>query len=126
MRTGRIDYRMRRRASLGELRDGVRSVQDVCDAHPELVRAGRNIGAPAREPCPVCEDPDALRHVTYIFTGKGGRRGEGGRAVTAESLGRQAARLGDLAVYTVEVCTACGWHHLLESYWLRASGKAVG
>jgi hypothetical protein len=40
-------------------------------------------------------------------------------------LSRQAQRYGDLAVYTVEVCTACHWHHLVESFLLLARDDAV-
>ena len=41
MRHGRVDYRMARRAAVREVRDGLTPVDSVCDAHPELVRAGR-------------------------------------------------------------------------------------
>lgn len=118
MRQGRIDYRMARRALLREVRDGLASPQEVCDAHPELVRAGRHIGTPIDEPCPMCEDA-ALRHVTYIFTGRASKNGEGGRAVPRDTLRNQVKRHGDLNVYTVEVCPSCHWHHLIESFWLR-------
>lgn len=125
MRKGRIDYRMARRAVLRDLESGLRSVQDVCDAHPDLVRAGANIGTDVDDACPVC-DEDTLRHVTYIFTGRAGKKGESGRAVPGDSLAAQVKRHGDLNVYTVEVCPACHWHHLVESYWLMRKGKAVG
>jgi hypothetical protein len=123
VRKGRIDYRMQRRAALNDLAVGRRSSDDVCDAHPELLRAALHLGEEAREPCPVC-DTAPLRHVTYVFEGKN-RRTQGGRAVPRESLSRQAQRYGDLAVYTVEVCTACAWHHLVESFLLLARDDAV-
>ncbi len=124
MREARTDYRLRRRALLREVTEGARSVDEVRDAHPDLVRAGTHIGTPAAEPCPLCER-DALTHVSYVFEGKGPRTASG-RALPAEALARHAERHGDLTVYTVEVCTACHWHHLLESYRLLASGSAVG
>lgn len=124
MREARTDYRLRRRALLREVTEGARSVDEVRDAHPDLVRAGTHIGTPAVEPCPLCER-DALRHVAYAFEGKGPRTASG-RALPVEALARHAERHGDLTVYTVEVCTACHWHHLLESYRLLASGSAVG
>lgn len=124
MRTGRIDYRMQRRALLRDVSAGRRAREDVCDAHPELVRAGVNIGTPVGDPCPVCDAPD-LVHVSYVFEGKA-PRGQGGRAVPRESLARQAERHGDLTVYTVEVCPSCCWHHLVESFLLQARGTAVG
>lgn len=114
---------MARRALLRDVAAGIRSVEDVCDAHPDLVRAGLNIGTPARDACPICKE-EALRQVTYVF---GGRKPvPGGRAVPRDSLAQQVQRHGDLNVYTVEVCGECHWHHLLESYWVFARGTAVG
>lgn len=124
MREGRIDYRMQRRALLREVASGSRSLDEACDAHPDLVRAGRHIGTAVRDRCPICAT-DGLRHVSYVFEGKG-RRTSGGRAVPRESLTRQAERHGDLTVYTVEVCVGCQWHHLIESYRLLARGTAAG
>ena len=123
MRQGRIDYRLQRRALLREVAEGVRDRGDVCDAHPDLVRAGRHIGRPVSDPCPVCERP-ALSHVTYVFEGKG-RRTIGGRAVASDSLTRQVERYGDLTAYTVEVCTECHWHHLLESFRELSEARAA-
>ncbi|MBW3618719.1 MAG: DUF5318 domain-containing protein [Actinobacteria bacterium] len=125
MKQGRIDYRMARRAVLRDVSSGLRSPQDVCDAHPDLVRAGRNIGSPVDDGCPVC-DEHGVRHVTYIFTGKATKKGESGRAIPRDTLATQVKRLGDLNVFTVEVCTDCHWHHLLESFWLTPKDKAVG
>lgn len=123
MRKGRTDYRMQRRALLGEVRAGQRSLDDVRDAHPDLVRAGTHIGTPVRDACPLCEEP-TLAHVSYVFEGKGGRS-PSGRAVPREALARHAERYGDLGVYTVEVCLTCHWHHLVESYVLLAPGSAA-
>lgn len=123
-REARTDYRLRRRALLREVTEGTRPLDDVCDAHPDLVRAGTHIGSAAAAPCPLC-NRDVLKHVSYVFEGKGPRT-PSGRAVPAEALVRYAERYGDLTVYTVEVCTACHWHHLVESYRLLASGSAVG
>ena len=125
MRKGRIDYRMARRALLREVESGLKGRPDVCDAHPELVRAGRNIGAPVDDDCPICEER-SLRHVTYVFGGRGRHRNRGGRAVRREHLRATAERNGDINVYTVEVCPDCHWHHLIESFWLLPSTKAAG
>ncbi len=122
MAPGRIDYRMQRRALLRDVVSGQRERGGVCDAHPDLLRAGTHLGRPATEPCPLC-GADQLRQVTYIFERKG-RRSPGGRAVPHESLPRQVERYGDLDVYTVEVCLACAWHHLLESYALPTGGSS--
>ncbi|GGI03215.1 DUF5318 family protein [Egicoccus halophilus] len=118
MRKGRIDYRMQRRATLGAVAAGRRSREDVCDAHPDLLRAGTHIGTPVAESCPVC-DADELRHVHYVFDGRT-PKSQGGRAVPRENLTRQQERYGDLDVYTVEVCVLCHWHHLVESFLLLA------
>lgn len=118
MRKGRIDYRMQRRSLLRDVAAGTRSREDVCDAHPDLLRAGMHIGTPVRDACPVCGERE-LRHVDYVFDGRT-PKSQGGRAVAREALGRQQERYGDLDVYTVEVCVACHWHHLVESFLLLA------
>jgi hypothetical protein len=123
VRQGRTDYRLQRRALLRDVAAGSRTTDDVCDAHPDLVRAGIHIGTAQHDPCPVC-DGDGLTHVSYVFEGKG-RRTPGGRAVPRDALARLAERYGDLTVYTVEVCTGCHWHHLVESFQLLARGTAV-
>ena len=124
MREGRIDYRMRRRATLREVEDGRIGVADVCDAHPELVRAGTHIGTVIDDACPIC-DERSLRQVTYVFTVKDRKTGSGGRAVPADKLRLTVKRFGDLNVYAVEVCLGCHWHHLMESYWLRPQSQVV-
>ncbi|MFP4311316.1 MAG: DUF5318 family protein [Nitriliruptoraceae bacterium] len=123
-RVQRTDHRLQRRALLREVQEGLRGPDDVRDAHPDLVRAGIHIGTEVAAACPLCAR-DALRHVSYVFERHGPRTGSG-RAVPADALQRYADRHGDLAVYTVEVCTACRWHHLIESYRLLAQGSAVG
>ena len=124
MRKGRIDYRMQRRAVLRDVSVGLRSRDDVCDAHPDLVRASQHIGTAVDEDCPLCGG-GTLVQVTYVFEGR--HRGpRSGRAVPRESLAQQVERHGDLDVYTVEVCPRCRWHHLIESFLLVARGSAVG
>src|SRR5579884_3122261 len=63
---GQVDFRLARRAVLSELRKGRLGRSDVCDAHPELMRAARSIGESASEPCPVCEEHDLVL-VSYVF-----------------------------------------------------------
>src|SRR5687767_10840004 len=41
---GEVDYRLVRKHTLDEFRRGRLSKLDVCDAHPELLRAARNVG----------------------------------------------------------------------------------
>ena len=119
MRKGRIDYRMRRIAVLRDVREGVTSRDDVCDAHPELIRAARYLGTPVEQPCPICDDAQ-LVNVHYVFEGKRART-PGGRAVPQDALAPQAERFGELNVYVVEACLGCHWHHLVESYLLLAA-----
>ena len=118
---GRIDYRMARRALLRDVRTGLRSTYDVCDAHPDLVRAGRHVGEAIEDPCPICEGDATLRLVTFVFGRHIGRHS--GRVVERAGLDRMRQRYGQLNVYTVEVCTECSWHHLRESFWL---GREAG
>ncbi len=117
MRRSRIDYRMQRRAVLHDVAGGARDRDDVCDAHPELLRAATHLGATTNDPCPLCDG--VLTYVHYIFD-RDRSRNPGGRAVDAESLPTYVDRFGDLQVYVVEVCRGCHWHHLVESYLLIA------
>lgn len=127
MRQGRVDYRMARRATVLGVREGLTPVDAVCDAHPDLVRASQYIGDPLDDDCPICGADDTLAQVTYVFPsyGPAARRG---KAVPRDSLAAQVQRHGDLRVYTVEVCRACHWHHLVEKFDLvpRRRGAVSG
>ena len=121
---GEIDYRLARRSRINAFRKGRLSRHDVCDAHPDLVRAARNVGEPTEERCPICEDAD-LVHVSYVF---GPRMPSGGRCVTSAAELRKVARgvgaaKSDLACYVVEVCPVCSWNHLARVF-LVAPGRA--
>lgn len=110
---GQIDYRLARNAVLKEFRKGRLSRLDVCDAHPELVRAGRSIGAPVADPCPVCEQA-SLVHVAYAF---GARLPAGGQTFAdGTELARLTRRAGEVACYVVEVCPSCRWNHLARTF----------
>lgn len=109
-----VDYRMARRAVLNELQKGLRAKPDVCDAHPELVRAARFIGEELTEVCPVCE-VERLRVVFYTY-GKELRGRENGRVRRREDLAELRSRFGDFVIYVVEVCTGCSWNHLVRSF----------
>jgi hypothetical protein len=43
---GVIDYTLAKRALLRDAQDGLLSVSDICDAHPELMRAAKYVGEP--------------------------------------------------------------------------------
>ena len=111
--TGAVEYRLQRQALLADVAEGVVRTEDVCDAHPELLRVARN-GAPRSDvPCPICEDA-ALALVSYVF---GPRLPRGGKVVLSDDeLGRIAQRAGEFACYVVEVCPSCHWNHLLRAF----------
>jgi hypothetical protein len=128
-RSGEIDYRLARRSRINAFRKGRLSRHDVCDAHPDLVRAARNVGEATTERCPICDDGD-LVHVSYVF---GPRMPSSGRCVTSDAELRKVARgagrtAGDLACYVVEVCPACCWNHLTRVFLVAPAlrGAATG
>ena len=106
---GHIDYRLARASVLADYRAGVLDRSEVCDAHPELVRAAREVGRPVKGTCPICERA-RLVHVTYVF---GPRLPKHGRCISLRGeLSRLAKRPGTHVAYVVEVCQACSWNHL--------------
>jgi hypothetical protein len=108
---GVVDHRLARRALINEYRRGRLARHQVCDAHPELIRAAREIGRPTASDCPICEGAK-LSLVTYVF---GPRLPAHGRCVTStKQLHELNRRTEEYAAYVVEVCTACSWHHLLR------------
>ena len=111
-RRGIVDHRLARRMLINQVRLGRISRTEVCDAHPELIRAATNVGTETSADCPVCDD-DKLRIVTYVF---GHRLPASGRCVTTKrELRRLSAQAqGELTAYVVEACPGCRWHHLLR------------
>ncbi len=110
-----VDYTLVKRATLRELRRGRLSRREVCDAHPELVRAARNVGEAARAPCPVCAET-SLVHVTYVFGDA--LRQLSGRVWPRDGLLDLHRSVDECACYVVEVCTTCYWNHLTQRYLL--------
>lgn len=119
---------MAKRALVREVTYGAVSVRDVCDAHPELLRAARNVGTVVPRSCPICaladerahvpaDESAQLRTVTYVF-GDDLRRRSGVVVWGRDELEALASRHRSLVVYTVECCLVCGWNHLVESYLL--------
>jgi hypothetical protein len=108
---GIVDHRLARRMLISQVRKGRVPIDQVCDAHPELIRAARNVGTETTMRCPICEEAD-LRLVTYVF---GHGLSPQGRCVsTAREMRQLNARASDLSAYVVEACTECRWHHLLR------------
>jgi hypothetical protein len=109
---GVIDHRLARRSVISEFRKGRLARHQVCDAHPELVRAARSVGEPTTIECPICEDA-SLVFVTYVF---GPRLPPFGRCVSSrKELAQLSSRRDQLTAYLVEVCPDCSWHHLLRT-----------
>jgi hypothetical protein len=110
---GQVDYRLARNAVVSEFRKGRLSRLDVCDAHPELLRAAVNVGQETREDCPICEDTKVVL-VSYVF---GSRLPPSGKCVTSQrELMKLSRGARDLACYVVEVCPNCSWNHLAKTF----------
>jgi len=106
---GTVDYRLARQALVAEFRKGRLAQHEVCDAHPELVRAAREVGEATSIECPICEATNVVL-VSYVF---GPRLPSHGRCITTKAeLAKLNQRGADLACYVVEVCPACSWNHL--------------
>jgi hypothetical protein len=124
-----VDYGLARRAALTALRGGGPTTrEDVCDAHPYLVRAARHHGRPTGRECPVCRRLP-LTEVSYVYGDELG--GFSGRVKTGPELAEMARQHAEFRVYVVEVCAGgratspgdlghggCGWNHLVQSYVL--------
>jgi Family of unknown function (DUF5318) len=125
---GFIDYRMAKRALVRQVTRGSVPVEDVCDAHPELLRAARHIGTETARTCPICrladdradvplDEADTLRLVTYVF-GDDLQRLSGHVVWNRKELDDLARSHHSFTAYVVECCLVCGWNHLVESYLL--------
>jgi hypothetical protein len=112
---GEIDYRLARQHVLSEYRKGRIARHEICDAHPELARAARELGEPSRLLCPVCEQTNVVL-VSYVF---GPRLPAFGRCITSrKELQAIAKRSGTFSCYVVEVCPECSWNHLARTFIL--------
>lgn len=108
-----------RDAVVRDVRRGRLGLDEVCDAHPELLRAARNVGRPLVEDCPICGEVRTVQ-VTYVF---GTGLPPGGRCPgTRAELDRLRRRRDPVLCYDVEVCPSCAWHHLLRKY--HAGGRS--
>jgi hypothetical protein len=98
---------------VSEYRKGNLSRLDICDAHPQLLRAALDAGEDSEEDCPICERAK-LKLVSYVF---GYRLPPGGRCVASrQELAKLAHPGKNLACYVVEVCPGCSWNHLAEAF----------
>lgn len=122
-----VDYTLARRSVLASLRRGTLHTSDVCDAHPELLRAAKHIGEEFSGACPVCSH-DALKRVRYVF-GDELKRNNGRVVYPPEWLGELTSRHDHFTCYVVEVCIDCSWNHLVRAYSagrMYSNGSVVG
>lgn len=112
---GQIDYGLVRRHTIDEFRRGRLGRRDVCDAHPELMRAARSLGRDSTAECPICEETNVVL-VSFAF---GSRLPASGRCVvTAKEMAKLSRRAEESTCYVVEVCPSCSWNHLRRSFAL--------
>jgi Family of unknown function (DUF5318) len=113
-----IDYTLAKRALLRDAQVGLNSVNELCDAHPELMRAAKYVGEPTRIDCPVC-GKDKLVLLAYVYGDR--LRADNGRVWSIDTGMRMAAADPSTRCYVVEVCRACHWNHLRETFTARRS-----
>jgi hypothetical protein len=113
-----IDYTLAKRALLRNAQVGLQSVNDLCDAHPELMRAAKHVGEPTRVDCPVC-GKDKLVLLAYVYGDR--LRADNGRVWSIDTGMRMAAADPGTRCYVVEVCRSCQWNHLRETFTGRRS-----
>jgi Family of unknown function (DUF5318) len=115
---GVIDFTLAKRAILRDTQDGLKSVSDICDAHPELLRAAKHVGEPTRNDCPVC-GKDKLVLLAYVYGDS--LKADNGRVWSVDTGLRMAAAYPGACCYVVEVCRVCSWNHLREAFTARRS-----
>jgi len=118
-----VDFGLKRRALLAELRTGRKSLAEACDAHPYLQLAAQHYGEDAGTACPVC-DKRNLRHVHYVYGDSLGKMS--GQAKSFRELERMQDEFDEFGVYAVEVCRDCGWNHLIRSFVLGVAPQGRG
>lgn len=121
---GFVDYTMAKRAIVEGYKRGSLDRHDVCDAHPELVRAARNIGAKIRRACPVCSS-GSLREVRYVFGDQ--LKHLSGRAVYPDNWDAELSdKFDEFRCYAIEVCLDCNWNHMAACYLMGKRFQASG
>jgi hypothetical protein len=113
---GVIDYTLAKRALLRDARIGVIGMTDVCDAHPELMRAAKYVGEPTSADCPVCGQAKLVL-LAYVYGD--GLREQNGRVWSIDTGLKMTAANPGASCYVVEVCTNCHWNHLREAFTAR-------
>lgn len=113
---GVIDYTLAKRALLRDAMRGTLGLTDLCDAHPELIRAAKHVGEPTKTDCPVC-GKEKLVLLAYVYGES--LKADSGRVWSIATGLRLAAAHPGACCYVVEVCTTCQWNHLRESFTAR-------
>jgi hypothetical protein len=112
-----VDYALQRRNKLQALRRPQRSLEDAdaCDADPLLLRSAKHHGEPSPTPCPICEASETA-NLNYVFGDQLGQYS--GRIKSTDELIEMQNQYGEFKVCVVEVCTRCGWNHMISTYLL--------
>jgi len=116
---GVVDYTLVKRALLRDAQRGLLGLTEICDAHPELMRAARHVGEPTRHDCPVC-GRHKLVLLAYVYGDD--LRQDNGRVWSLETGLKLATAHRGACCYVVEVCCGCAWNHLSEAFTARATG----
>ena len=115
---GVIDYTLAKRALLREAQQGTLSLADICDAHPELMRAAVHVGEPSKNDCPVC---GKVKLVLLAYVYGDGLKQDNGRVWSIQTGLKLTAAHAGSCCYVVEVCRNCCWNHLSEAFTARSA-----
>lgn len=108
-----VEYLLAKRALLREFKAGQIAKNDLCDAHPDLIRAAKSVGVPSGESCEVCSRGDIV-HVSYAF---GPQLPPYGRCIAgSDELAKLRSTVAEFSCYVVEVCPECHWNHLVRRF----------
>ncbi len=112
-----VDYALQRRATLEALKRPQRTLTraDACDADPMLIRAAMHHGERSDVDCPICGS-SVLVNLSYVFGEQLGQYS--GRIKARKELEEMQDEFGEFKVCVVEVCTGCGWNHMIHSFVL--------
>jgi hypothetical protein len=121
---GLVDYTLAKRVVLERFRRGSLDRIDLCDAHPDLLRAAKNIGIPVPGSCPVCATP-SLRQVRYVYGDE--LKHLSGRVVYPNGWELElSGQFDEFRCYAVEVCVECYWNHLAACFLMGRRFESAG
>jgi hypothetical protein len=120
---GRVDYSLARKATLRAHQAGRLSRFEICDAHPDLLRAAKFSGEKTNEVCPIC-DKGPLVLVSYVFSDEFSKRDNG--QVWPRGDLAPLLELREVKLYTVEVCVDCSWNHVRSQLMLANDRDSEG